>query len=277
MQNFPVLLVVPEKCLCGVHLPEFDSSTVKTIILTDGDYSDSIDLARRLSIIRGFTYEGGAKNVARRDGLGTVTLDAAVEMGKIPDHYFQAVGSGTGAISAYESYLRLLEDGRFGNKLPLFHLSQNLPLAPMYSAWKDRRREIIIEKDIPKAVNVLDLVYARVLSNRYPPYGITGGVYDVLLSTTGEMMGVDNNDARRTKSSFKVLEGIDILPAAAVNVAALVKVIEDGKMSRDETILLNITGGGGDRLRKDKKILRIKADIRLSKNTTDSEIKELNI
>ncbi len=64
--------------------------------------------------------EGGAKNVARRDGMGTVMLDAAVTMKEMPDDYFQAIGSGTGGIAAWEASMRLRDDGRFGKHCPGF-------------------------------------------------------------------------------------------------------------------------------------------------------------
>ncbi|MFQ5800820.1 MAG: cysteate synthase [Candidatus Hydrothermarchaeales archaeon] len=276
-EHFPVVLLVPKKCLCGVYLPRVESEHVKTVIINDGDYSDSIALANRLSRIKGFTYEGGARNIARRDGLGTVMLDAAFEIGRVPNHYFQAVGSGTGAIAAYEAAIRLREDGRFGRDLPKFHLAQNLPLAPMYSAWRAKRREIVPEEDIPKAENVLDLVYARVLSNRYPAYAVAGGVYDALVATEGEMYGVKNSGAKSAKSRFAKLEGIDILPAAGVIVAALIQAVERGKIARHEVVLLNITGGGNLRLRKDKKLHRIKVDHKISKDISDSELMELEL
>lgn len=271
-ERFKVVLIVPEKCLCGVYLPEFDERYAKTIILKGGDYSDAIAFAKRLSEIKGFTYEGGARNIARRDGLATVMLDAALEMNRLPDHYFQAVGSGTGAIAAFEASLRLRGDGRFGEALPRFHLAQNLPVAPMHSAWKAGRREVILDEDVPKTNNVLDLVYARVLSNRYPPYGVVGGVYDTMVATDGEMYGVENREARRARSLFKGLEEIDILPAAAVNVSALTKAVEDGNIAKDEMVLLNITGGGNRRLRKDKRLHRIKVDLKISKDMSDSEL-----
>ena len=56
-------------------------------------------------------------------------------LGRIPEHYFQAVGSGTGGISAWEASLRLKEDGRFGSNCSRLHLAQNLPNAPIYYAW----------------------------------------------------------------------------------------------------------------------------------------------
>ncbi|WP_456475663.1 cysteate synthase [Candidatus Pyrohabitans sp.] len=276
-ERFPVVLLVPKKCLCGVFLPRYDRRYVETVMITDGDYSDSIALAKRLARIKGFTYEGGARNIARRDGLATVLLDAALEIGSMPHHYFQAVGSGSGAIAAYEAALRLLEDGRFGRSLPKLHLAQNLPMAPMYSAWRAGRREILPERDIPEAENVLDLIYARVLSNRYPPYGVAGGVYDALVATRGEMYGVKNSEAKRAKALFARLEGIDILPAASVAVAALLQAVERGSIGKREKVLLNVTGGGSVRLRKDKKLRRLRENYTLSRDAGDEELEELEL
>ena len=43
--------------------------------------------------------EGGARNVARRDGMGTTVLEYARVTGEMPCHYLQAIGSGTGGIA----------------------------------------------------------------------------------------------------------------------------------------------------------------------------------
>ncbi len=74
-----------------------------TLIAVKGDYYDAIQIAEKVQSLPGFTPEGGARNIARRDGMGTVMLDAALTLGRMPDHYFQAVGSGTGGISAWEA------------------------------------------------------------------------------------------------------------------------------------------------------------------------------
>jgi cysteate synthase len=70
--------------------------------------------------------------------MATTVLSAVTTIGQIPEYYFQAVGSGTGAIAAWEANLRLIEDGRFGtNKMKLM-VSQNSPFIPLYDAWKAR-------------------------------------------------------------------------------------------------------------------------------------------
>jgi len=67
--------------------------------------------------------------------MGTVILEYARTVGAIPQHYFQAVGSGTGAIAAWEASIRLLRSGRFDGDLPRLHLVQNAPFTPIHDAW----------------------------------------------------------------------------------------------------------------------------------------------
>ena len=99
-----------------------------------GDYFDAIHLSDLALKGPGFYAEGGAKNIARRDGMATPVLSAVTTIGRIPDYYFQAVGSGTGAIAAWEANQRLVADGRIGQNTMKLMVSQNAPFGPMYDA-----------------------------------------------------------------------------------------------------------------------------------------------
>jgi len=245
----PVVIVVPETAVSRLWttVPARDLF----VVAVKGDYTDAIAVANALTEVPGCVPEGGAKNVARRDGMGTVMLDAAVTIGRMPDHYFQAVGSGTGAIAAWEAALRLKGDGRFGPVLPRLHCAQNEPFIPMVLAWQQCRRAIDPEIDMPNASNAVQAVMSPVLTNRQPPYAIAGGLYDALEATKGEMYAVSNTAGRAAEKIIREAEGIDPDPAAAVAVAALVQAAEAGSISRDDTIVLNITGGGYERIRED--------------------------
>jgi cysteate synthase len=251
-------IVVPDSGISDLWLPEEPTKSIHLISMSPGnDYTDAINLAGRVAKLPGMIPEGGARNVARRDGMGTVMLDAAVTIGKMPDHYFQAVGSGTGGISAWEASLRLKADGRFGKKLPKLQLSQNLPFVPMYNAWKAGRRDIIPELDMKDAKKQVEETYATVLTNRAPPYGVTGGLYDALVDTKGIMYAITREEALEAKALFENLEGIDILPPSAVAVASLLKAVDAGNVSKDDIILLNIAGGGYRRLKEDFTLFQI--------------------
>lgn len=267
--QIPLYLVVPENNLSAIWSKDSFHSSVNLIAVGgDGDYFDAIRLGKIISELDGFFPEGGAKNVARRDAMGLTVVDATVTIGEIPDHYFQAVGSGTGGISAYEANLRFLEDGRFGTKKMKLHLGQNIPFTPMTDAWKANSREITFLSEI-EAKKRINKVSAKVLTNRQPAYSLAGGLYEALVDTQGEMYGVTNEESKKARTLFEQLEGIDISPASGVATGALIQAVERGKIGKKETILLNITSGGTERMRQDYDLHYLKPDLIL----TPQEIK----
>jgi len=275
--KFPVVCVVPEKCMSGVIAPSMLIQYSKIIMLTGGDYSDALNISKRLAAIKGYTYEGGAKNFARRAGLGLTYLDAVVTIGRIPDHYFQGVGSGTGAIAAWHTNMQFADDGSYGSYLTKLHLAQNRPMTPMVSAWAAGRNYIKQEVDVPRVDNILDLVAAPVLTNKYPAYGIRGGVYDALRSTGGLMYAVSNDEIYEASDIFKRTEGRDIQPPAAAAVAALIRAAREKKVRKGDIILLNITGAGKEQRGRDLAVTSIKPNIIISKEITDQQLGELQI
>lgn len=270
VSGFPVVIVVPRMCLTEMWYLE-SSSMVPTLAVGDGDYSDAIDVARRIGALSGFPFEGGVKNVAKRDGLGSTILEAVSKIGKLPDHYFQAVGSGTGGIGVWEMSERFLRDGRFGSNLPKLHLGQNLPFAPMVKAWEKGSRELFPEDLRPELIGQIS---TRVLSTRYPAYAVTGGVFDAMQACGGAMYGVTNREVFESMELFSNLEGIDIVAAAGVAVGALRQAVQRKSVGKEETILLNITGGGEVRLGREKKTYNVEPEF-VSKKITDGEIEAL--
>ena len=258
LTGMPVVAIVPKSSIHRMWTTsEPEKHDTIFLISVDGDYSDSIALSKEIAKKEDLIEEGGVKNVARRDGMGIVELEAAFFMHAVPDYYFQAVGSGTGAIAAWEAFIRLIEDGRFGVKMPRIVISQNLPFAPMFSAWQEGRAEIIADKDMKDAAEAIKQMYADVLSTRNPPYSIKGGVYDMLVSTEGVMYGISNEECREAEKLFETEEGIDLDPAASVACASLIKAVDEGLVKKEDRILLNITGGGYKRLNNDYKRYQI--------------------
>ena len=245
----PVVIVIPDKAVSRLWTTEPAGEIF--LVTIKGDYSDAIAVSTVLATVPGCVPEGGARNIARRDGMGTVVLDATVTTGRIPDHYFQAVGSGTGAIAAWEAATRLIRDGSYGTALPRLHLAQNAPFTPMVSAWEAQRREIVPADDMPDAAENIGKVMSDVLTNRHPAYGIRGGLFDALQETTGRMYSIPNVAGRAAEQLIRETVEIDPDPAAAIATAALVQAVEKGIIGRDDHILLNLTGGGYERIRED--------------------------
>lgn len=242
--NIPIVICVPADNFRDLWFRSKLNSCVKMIATPSGsDYFDAIALGDKICQSPKYFAEGGAKNVARRDGMGTTVLSAVEVIGRIPDAYFQAVGSGTGAIAAWENNLRLIEDGRFGNhKMKLF-VSQNTPFTLMYDTWKAQQRQLV-DYTPEQSRRDAEVILAKVLSNRKPPYSLAGGLFDALMDTGGDFFKVTNDDIVRWMLMFRNLEGFDIFPAAATAVASLAQAVESGQVKKEDVIMINVTGGG---------------------------------
>jgi cysteate synthase len=267
--DLPLVAVVPESCLGDLWI-RGDKGPKVTLVAASGnaDYLETMRLADLICRIQGFQSEGGAKNVARRDGLGTCVLSAAEEIGEIPDYYFQAVGSGTGAIAAHEANLRLNESGRFERKTMRLVISQNDPFTPILDAWEAGGRTIAVSEEASTRERI-DRIEATTLSNRNPPYGIIGGLFDTLEATRGEGVAVKNADSRAARELFQETEGCDISPEAGVAVASLMSKTKAGEIEKDALVMLNITGGGYTDLRGDARATRLRPDLTVAKADFD--------
>jgi cysteate synthase len=243
-QAVSCLLVVPESALSAMRFAGPLTKAVRIVALSaPADYSDAIDLSSRISHLPNFQAEGGVFNVARRGGLGSVLFSAVEAIGRLPDYYFQAIGSGAGAIAVHEAAERLLRGGKYGMCPPQQILSQNLPFAPIYSAWSLKRNECLrVEEDLARSQ--ISQMFANVLSSRNPPYSVQGGVYDTLMASHGDMMAIGNAQAHAAGEWFQEREGIDIGPASAVAVASLLQAVREARIDPHSVVLLNITGGG---------------------------------
>ena len=242
--RIPIVICVPQDNIHDLWFRKPLRKCVKLIAVPHGcDYYDAIALGEKLASDPRFMLEGGAKNIARRDGMGTTILSCVEKMGRIPDAYFQAVGSGTGAIAAWENACRLAEDGRFGENNMRVYVAQNSPFTLMYDAWKAGSRSL---PDITpeEGRNKSEMILAKVLSNRKPPYSIAGGLYDILKQSNGDFFLASNNDIIYWLMQFRNREGHDLLPAACTAVAALAQAVNDGVVKKEDYIMLNCTGGG---------------------------------
>lgn len=240
----PIVICVPLDNRHDLWFQHKLNPCVKLVASPAGsDYYDAIALGDKLCQDSRYFAEGGAKNIARRDGMGTTLLSAVEAIGRIPDAYFQAVGSGTGAIAAWENNLRLIEDGRFGSHKMKIFVAQNKPFTLLHDSWQAGKRELAaLDPDTGR--RQAESILAKVLSNRKPPYSLAGGLYDALLDTKGDTFLASNDDIIYWILQFRNLEGYDIFPAPACAVHALATAVREGKVGKEDVIMLNITGGG---------------------------------
>ena len=150
-------------------------------------------------------------------------------------------------------------------------VSQNLPFVPMYDAWKAGSRQLLPIDD-GLAREQAGEIDAKVLSNRRPPYAITGGLFDALQATDGDVLAVTNDEARKAAALFEQTEGIDIHPAAAVAVASLINEMEKKSIDPESVVMLNITGGGEKRFKIGHQLFYLKPSFVFDLNPDEQEV-----
>ena len=273
--DIKLLLCVPQDNINALWFDKPLKPCVKLITTESGsDYFDAINLSNVVCTLDGYLAEGGAKNIARRDGMSTTMMSATTFIGRTPDFYFQAVGSGTGAIAAWEANLRFIGDGRYGSHKARLMVSQNKPFVPMYDAWRADSRAML-PYDAEQARKDAAEICAPVLSNRKPPYGLAGGLYDALKDTNGDILAVSNDEANAAKALFEETEGIDIYHAAAVATASLQLAVAKGTVKADDVVMLNITGGGERRFHAEHEVCYLKPDHIFKIDFTKEEVERV--
>jgi len=100
----------------------------------------------------------------------------------------------------------------------------------------------------------VEIIEAKVLSNRKPPYSLAGGLYDALKDTQGEVLLATNEESRAAAKLFLETEGNDIHPASAVATATLIDAVKKNQIPKDSIIMLNITGGGEQKFKNENKL-----------------------
>ena len=249
LANMPLIVVVGKdhghRIWTKVGHP---TDSVKVVVVEDGEYYDAKTVAKAIAKkLTGWQMEGSVHNVARRDGIGSLILDAAFTIGAMPEHYFQGIGGGPGPIGVHEMAERLIESGQFDGPAPRQHLSQNVEHSPIHNAWQAKRDHLIAEDYPPHDVEV----YSDYLMNKGPAYGQVGGVHDILKASNGQTYVVERDDAVAAKTQFESIEGIDIMTPGAVAMASLQQGLASGEVDPDACTVLNISGGGVERLKQD--------------------------
>ena len=251
--------------------PENNAESVRVVVVEDGDYYDAKTVAKGIAAqLPGWQMEGSVHNVARRDGIGSLIIDAAHTIGRLPDHYFQGIGGGPGPIGVHEMAQRLIDAGLFEGPVPRQHVSQNIEHHPIHSAWQAGSDHLVSEDFPDEDVEV----YSDYLLNKGPAYGQVGAVHVILEASNGQTYVVERKAAIAAKELIETTEGIDIMTSSAVAAASLLQAVESGEVNKDDCILLNISGGGVNRLKADLETRLLEPWLRVQKETAVSKILE---
>lgn len=201
----------------------------------DLPYDKCIEFAKKYSIEIGVPFEGGFANPARREGVKTLVFEIA-ETGLSPDWYVQAITSGTGAYGFYKGYSELVRLG-VAKTIPRILCVQPENCSPIVDTFREGS-----EYFLPKFAVPNPSTFVTTLSNGNPYFSYPY-VRQVVLKSNGGMEKVTESEIGQAMVNLLKLENIVVEPAPAVALAGLIKYVQAGKIDKDATIVLNISGG----------------------------------
>ena len=195
-----------------------------TILQVDGNFDDCLDIARAL----GDNYPialVNSVNPTRLQGQKTAAFEIVDALGDAPDIHCLPVGN-AGNITAYwKGYKEYYKDG-MSSQLPQMYGFQAAGAAPIVKG------KIVKNPDtIATAIRIGNPAsWAQAVEAR----DVSGGVIDSV--TDKEIL-----------SAYRLIaakEGIFVEPSSAAGLAGLIKYKKAGKLPKDKTIVITVTGHG---------------------------------
>ena len=211
------------------------TQNIKLILLEGATFDEASTEAGKFAKAKGIVNEAGFFNPARREGLKITFMEACDQMERSPDWYFQAVSSAMGVYGVYKAAKQYYEIGRI-SRIPQFCCIQQDTCCPMVKAWEEDSRIIEI-RHIFKNPSGLAKAILRGNPEQTYPY-----IYDIVKECGGTFVMVSQKEIREAQELVMETEKIAICATSACTIAALKKMLENGTVTRDEVVLVNLTG-----------------------------------
>ncbi|WP_394827931.1 pyridoxal-phosphate dependent enzyme [Pendulispora albinea] len=216
----------------------FDSNRrIHVWVLEGNDVTtkEAIAFSRKWECENNVPSEGGFFNIGRREGLKLTYLEAVDQLETPFDWYVQGVSTAMGAYGTYKGALQYRELGRV-DRIPKMALVQESTCAPQVHAWLEGSNTILPRHIIKNPDGIADALLKGDHSDTYPY------VYEMLSRTGGSFVSVTAEEIRAARRAIFECENISVCHAASTTIAGIRKLVERGEMSRDDRILVALTG-----------------------------------
>jgi threonine synthase len=230
-------LVPPEKMR---EIAIYGSEVIKVTDTYDATKKVAAEFGRH----KGIPADRGIRNVGTRESMKTIGFEIAEQLGKelgpsesgalwrTPDWYIQAVSGGMGPVGFWKGYTELKELGLV-DRLPKLALVQAEGCAPMVNSYR---------RGLTKADPVTDPdTRVITIATGYP-----GPAYEYLQPIVkqqhGAFISASDKEIFRALHLVAKMEGLSVEPAAATAFAGLFKLIDEGIIKREETVVVNCSG-----------------------------------
>ena len=211
------------------------------VIKVTGTYDQAKKVAADFATRRKIHLDKGAKAIPGKESMKTVAFEIAealaIELDHsngpwiAPDWYIQAVSGGIGPLGVLKGFEELYKMG-LTDRVPKIGVIQVNGCAPMVRAFAAGQ---------PKATPVVPETRITVLSTGDPGLG-----YELLYQANqtygGYMLDVTDEEAFDAMRLLAKTTGYSVEPATSVAFAGLDKLVQQGIIKPDETVVINCSG-----------------------------------
>jgi len=205
-------------------------------ISVDGTYDDANRIAAQIGDSKGV----GVVNINMRsyyvEGSKTLAYEVAEQLGwKVPDQLVVPTGSGA-MLNAICKGFEELESVSLIDKVSTMHMNCAQPrgCAPIVNAFKNNTADVIPVENpdtVAKSLAIGDPGDGRYVLKRLKQYN-------------GIAEETNNKEILDAILLLAKTEGIFTEPAGGVSISVVKKMVEDGKIDKDETVVCYVTGNG---------------------------------
>ncbi len=205
-------------------------------IAVDGTYDDANRIASQIGDQKGI----GVANINMRsyyvEGSKTLAYEVAEQLNwQVPDHLIVPVGSGAMLNSICKGFEELQQVSLIGDVSGMHMIAaQPTGCAPVVDAFKKNSSDVIpveIPDTIAKSLAIGDPGDGRYVLKRLQQYN-------------GFAEETNNKEILDAILLLAKTEGIFTEPAGGVSVSILKKMVDDGKIDRNDTTICYVTGNG---------------------------------
>jgi threonine synthase len=203
--------------------------------LVDGHIGDAGRMAVAMAEEQSLFDLSTLKEPYRAEGKKTMGLEIAMQLGwTMPDAIIYPTGGGTGIIGMYKGFQELLELGWVEGKPPKFIAVQSTGCQPIVKAYQEGKN---VSEPWPNPVTVADGL-------RVPHPFADYLILQAIRETGGTALAIEDGDMVDAMYELASAEGIIACPEGAATLVGLKRLLGQGFLGPDETIVLLNTGSG---------------------------------
>lgn len=228
--NLPAYILVPQ----GTPIGKLSQTLAygARIIQIRSSYDDAARLTKKISEKHNFYLAGDY--AYRREGQKSQAYEIVEQLNwEVPDKVIVPIGCGTNSSAIWKGFKEYKLLG-LTDKLPQLVGVQAKGADPVVQSFSKKLREVMPIKN-PSTV-------CSAISVGAPLDGIL--VLNALRESKGNAISVDDNSALEAEKLLAKTQSTFVEPAAATTLAALQQMVHEGKVDKNEKIVLVLTGAG---------------------------------